>query len=498
MAASSADALVDHCIPRIGAIDINISGRWFSFAHPSPAVSGRLQPALLLRLWLNTNRVRVLIAGFRRSVELALSESNLDHDNNGSASASASGSQSYYDRWGFRVDHDPRAAMHSLRLQQEASNAVAEWERYFHDRGNSPLQGPKVGHLKEMVRRGIPDRYRKKMWNDFVLMHVQKYLERRAQRSNVQLPFVNGVSQTIDSYYRSLIKANLGKESVATRQIELDLLRTFPTHRDYTAYSSERIKALRRVLVAYSWHNPEIGYCQGLNMLAGWGLLVLEENMVFWLLVATAQQILPRKYYTNYMEEAQADQRVFQDLLHERLPKLSAHFEKHQVDTGMVTFNWFLVVFVECVPAETCFRIWDCFLYEGSKVQFRLALGIFSMHQAQIMKADTREELFDLLRVIPKQLYDVDSVIKKSFSGLNGLQGFSMSTITEKRAKHLTTVEAEMRAQWELEAARAADEREREAKAAARLAAAEAEASAAAVATSAPTLDEVDPLGGDV
>lgn len=50
-----------------------------------------------------------------------------------------------------------------------------------------------------------------------------------------------------------------GKTSVATKQIELDLMRTFPTHRDYSNPDSEHIQRLRRVLVAYSWHHDNVG-----------------------------------------------------------------------------------------------------------------------------------------------------------------------------------------------------------------------------------------------
>lgn len=64
----------------------------------------------------------------------------------------------------------------------------------------------------------------------------------------------------------------------------------------------------------------------------------------------------------------QVDQRVFRDLMSEKLPRLHAHFEQYKVDYTLITFNWFLVVFVDSVVSDILFKIWDSLLYEGPKV----------------------------------------------------------------------------------------------------------------------------------
>ena len=42
--------------------------------------------------------------------------------------------------------------------------------------------------------------------------------------------------------------------------------------------------ALRRVLAAYSLHNPVVGYCQGLNFVAGCLLMFMDEEDAFYCL----------------------------------------------------------------------------------------------------------------------------------------------------------------------------------------------------------------------
>lgn len=67
--------------------------------------------------------------------------------------------------------------------------------------------------------------------------------------------------------------------------------------------------------------------------------------------------------------QLQVDQRVFKDFLAEKLPRLTAHFEQHQIDVSLITFNWFLVAFVDSLVSDILLRVWDAFLYEGTKVK---------------------------------------------------------------------------------------------------------------------------------
>lgn len=60
--------------------------------------------------------------------------------------------------------------------------------------------------------------------------------------------------------YQSILSEHEGQVTMSTEEIEKDLNRSLP---EYAAFQSEKgIGALRRVLTAYSWKNPELGYCQ--------------------------------------------------------------------------------------------------------------------------------------------------------------------------------------------------------------------------------------------
>lgn len=54
--------------------------------------------------------------------------------------------------------------------------------------------------------------------------------------------------------------------------------------------------SLKNILVAFSWHNPAVGYVQGLNILAAFALLYLEEEEAFWLLVTLVEDLIGKEW----------------------------------------------------------------------------------------------------------------------------------------------------------------------------------------------------------
>uniref|UniRef100_A0A8B9H429 TBC1 domain family, member 2 n=1 Tax=Astyanax mexicanus TaxID=7994 RepID=A0A8B9H429_ASTMX len=274
-------------------------------------------------------------------------------------------------------------------LQQDIGDKslLARWTQYLG--GRSPDDLALSPELKGLLRWGIPREYRRRVWSWMVRTRTKSDRERHPD------------------LFQQLCEKSLTTPHPASRQIQLDLHRTLTTNQHFSSPSSPALQQLHRVLLAFAWQNPEVGYCQGLNRLAALALLVLQnEEDAFWCLVTIVQSLMPQDYYTKTLLGSQADQRVFKDFMAEKLPRLVAHLEEHNVDVSLITFNWFLVVFVESLPSEILLKVWDAFFYEGTKVIFRYALALFKYKEEDILKIHDSTEIYQYLRFFTKTVTD--------------------------------------------------------------------------------------------
>ncbi|KAJ1058981.1 hypothetical protein K5549_001475 [Capra hircus] len=277
-------------------------------------------------------------------------------------------------------------------------------------------------HSHHLLRAGVPHEHRPRVWRWLIRLRVQ----------HLQAP----------GCYQALLSQGQACKHPAARQIELDLNRTFPNNKHFTCPTSSFPDKLRRVLLAFSWQNPTIGYCQGLNRLAAIALLVLdEEESAFWCLVAIVETIMPADYYSKTLLASQVDQRVLQDLLLEKLPRLMAHLGQRCVDLSFITFNWFLVVFADSLISNILLQVWDAFLYEGIKVVFRYALAIFKYNEEALLRLQDSLEIYQYLHFFTKTICDSRKLMHIAFNDMNP---FPMKQLRQLRAAHRERLEAEL------------------------------------------------------
>ncbi|KAL2731408.1 TBC1 domain family member 9-like isoform X2 [Vespula squamosa] len=259
-------------------------------------------------------------------------------------------------------------------LKQETKEK--QWELHFAEYGRGVTMYRTV-EMAKLVIQGIPQSLRGEVWLTFS-GNRKCALNEMAINSGL---------------YKSLVDKSLGKSCQANEEIERDLHRSLPEH---PAFQSDTgISALRRVLSAYAWRNPQIGYCQAMNIVASVLLIYCSEESAFWQLCNVCESLLP-DYYDRRVVGALVDQGLLEELAAEYLPDLHARLQ----DLGLIkviSLSWFLTIFLSVMPTSSAVNIMDCFFYDGAKVIFQIALTVLQWNQDKLLNCRDDGEAMQLL-----------------------------------------------------------------------------------------------------
>ncbi|PVI02043.1 TBC-domain-containing protein [Periconia macrospinosa] len=256
----------------------------------------------------------------------------------------------------------------------------------------------KVGRAKwqdfrRLVLGGIPVAYRAKIW---------------AECSGASALRVPG-------YYEDLVNNGVDNPTVVS-QIQMDITRTLTDNIFFR--KGPGVHKLNEVLLAYSRRNPEIGYCQGMNLITACLLLIMPTSEdAFWMLATMIENILPENYYDQHLLTSRADQSVLRSYVMELLPKLSLHLDALEIELEALTFQWFLSVFTDCLSAEALYRVWDVVLcmQDGSTFLFQIALALLKLNEKQLLQCDTPAAIYHYINhQMTNHAISIDSLIQAS------------------------------------------------------------------------------------
>lgn len=288
--------------------------------------------------------------------------------------------------------------------------------------GNKGKVGQAVWkQFTSLVLGGIPVAYRAKIW---------------AECSGAAALRAPG-------YYEDLVKNGVEDPGVTT-QIQNDISRTLTDNVYFR--KGPGVAKLKEVLLAYAGRNPEVGYCQGMNMIAASLLLIMPTaEEAFWVLASLIEQILPEHYYDRFLLASRADQQVLRQYVGQVLPRLSAHLDGLGIEFEALTFQWFLSVFTGCLSAEALFRVWDVILCtnDGSTFLFQVALALLKLNEKEIMGRDSLADVYEYINHdITNHAISIDGLIRAS-DGLKRV--VKRADVEERRAKAVEEERERMR-----------------------------------------------------
>ncbi|XP_035891049.1 uncharacterized protein LOC118502672 isoform X2 [Anopheles stephensi] len=289
-------------------------------------------------------------------------------------------------------------------------------------------------HAMKMVARlpgGMPSEFRRKLW----MALADRYLKTRS---------INWEEESA----KCLSEQSDEDDEELGIQIVKDLHRTGSSLCSGPSGTINQGK-LKRVLLGYSRFNPEVGYCQGFNMLGALILQVMDksESDSIKVMILLIEGLLPAGYFCGSLGGLQADMAVFRDLLGTRLPKLARHLQKLQGPEGafeppltnVFTMQWFLTLFCTCLPIPLVLRVWDLILIEGSDVLLRTALAIWGILESKILATKTADDFYCKMGALSSEL--VNGSLVDSNALIQRVVDIGPITDLQKlREKHLNSI----------------------------------------------------------
>ena len=319
----------------------------------------------------------------------------------------------------FGFPGDPKKNREKVKLKY--------WLNYYKDYGRN-MGIVRTNQLMRLVRIGLPSVLRGEMWE--------------VMSGAVWERFAHGGSEV-----ERLLEAHKEHKSMSMEEIEKDLNRSLP---EYPAYQEEKgIGSLRRVLYAYSYRNPELGYCQAMNIITSVLLIYMSEEQAFWTLATMCEQLLPG-YYSTSMYGAMLDQQVFETLVQQTMPILWKHFQEKDVQLSVGSLPWFLTLFVNSMPLNHALRVLDWFFVEGPRVLFQVALAVLRVNGEALLNAEDDGEVMNIFKSYFNSLDEevtnsvVSMSLEKSISRFNELiivaarefNKITPDTVREMRKSH--------------------------------------------------------------
>ena len=169
-------------------------------------------------------------------------------------------------------------------------------------------------------------------------------------------------------------------------EISRDLHRTFYIEKFTTGNGRSMLK---NVLTAVGYVRPEIGYCQGMNFIAGALVnLIDNEEKCFWIFLCFIDNIQLNLLYLRNMPDFLIRVYQLRKLIELYFPKLGMHLKRNQINIDLFFSKWLLTIFSNYLPFEVLYNIWDVFIIDKWKALFKFCMILLDFMKEKLMKMD--------------------------------------------------------------------------------------------------------------
>ncbi|KAK2962590.1 putative TBC1 domain family member 12 [Blattamonas nauphoetae] len=283
--------------------------------------------------------------------------------------------------------------------EEKLSNSLQVWETSVYR--SFPTAFPShrdEDDFRQMVRRGeLHGRLRGTIWQKGIgnglnlTSHLWKGLraqgleELRAMEENERL---HGKTEPDDDPPTAEFKS----AALSLFCIQLDLPRTLSHFRNFQRGGPD-YESLVSLLMSFALFRPDIGYVQGMSYLGICCLMNLDEMEAFFVftnLILTSHFLF--SLYKGSTAEIERHLVLFDAAVSVSLPEVSARLLSFQIKAGIYGMDWFMTMFVSCLPLECVMVVWDRYAVDGEVALIQAGLAIL-MYLTPVILTQEYEEI---------------------------------------------------------------------------------------------------------
>ncbi|CAD8110295.1 unnamed protein product [Paramecium primaurelia] len=213
-----------------------------------------------------------------------------------------------------------------------------------------------------------------------------------------------------------------------SQQIDKDIPRALMGNRFLNLQENQI--SLKRILMAYANYDPELGYTQGMNIIAA-NLLICydlktndekfledveiidpsrDEN-VFYLFIYIMVELNWRSVFIPGFPGLIRMMKVLDLKFQNELPQLYAHFQESNVDLNVCFQQQYLSLLMYGISWEISRMIFDLFLFEGEVIIHTFLIGMLKYCQDNLLRLKTFEEITKFCKSeMIRQFYELFSI----------------------------------------------------------------------------------------
>lgn len=170
--------------------------------------------------------------------------------------------------------------------------------------------------------------------------------------------------------------------------LEIEEVISLDVSRSYQNSSIVPSEALKNILKVYAFYNPEVGYCQGMNYIAGTIYsLFQQEDLSLKFMIALIEKFQMKELFTNELAKLKQYFYVLDRLIGIELPQLHEIFKQVNISSAHFCAPWFITLFASHLQNRPYIlgSLWDLFLFDGWKTMFKAGIVILKRMSGQLI-----------------------------------------------------------------------------------------------------------------